>query len=330
MAEVKAKYFTIIAGNYEPQPQLQGFLQKTNGQPQPNAVEIMMTVGIIQIPNYSSVWGKRVLRNPTEAQKQKYGDGGVSLTDPDYKGDIEFLKYGTAGGEAIEVRYLLNSSTLDKQFQDNIQKLKPRDEDAFIELTQGVNDYDYATQATLIQMLKVHGRNSDSISRNPAIDDSDFREYDAGKILIKEKDKIQELNTALNIVFATEAKDGEIAVLATIIGADSGQQTEMLFNALLDKARNDPKEFLRLYTEFKKKTVKLLGDSVEMKLLDITQDGVLSFYENNKKEILLSSIGSEYKGRGMFLYITDNILNPEVFKAVGRLKAQFEKSMQNV
>lgn len=330
MAEKKVKYYTVIAGNHKPQKQLQGFLKKSDGQPAPNAQEVYIAVGVIQVPNYSSVWARRVISNPTPEQELKMKNGSLSITDNEYKGELEFLPYGDERGESVEIRYLPNSSSLDKQYQDTILKLKPRDEDAFIDLGQGTNDFNYDTHGTLIKFLKVHGRNNDSPSRNPDIESFDFVEFSPKKVAFKEREKIVVLNTALNLVLNTEGNDDAIATLANITGYDWKRQPEELFVEMLEDARNEPAKFVGKYQEVKKGILTLLQNSVDIKLLDITQDGVMSFYEKEKKQVLLSDIPSSYKNKGMFSYVIENILDPEVYKAVGRLKNSFETAKNKV
>lgn len=319
----KAKYYTIIAGNHQPQPALQGVLEKTTGLPKGEEIQIMLTVGRIQIPNWSEVWGKRVIEGKDEKDD-------VSVTDKDYRGEIKFLPYGAAGGEAIEVRWLPNSKSLDKQYQDTVLKLKLRDEHVLIDLEQGLNDFDEATQGTLIQMLRVHGRNGDSVSRNPDIREQDYREYNPEKMKTSKAEKLQRLTTAMTMVFETEGKDSKIEIMASIQGLDAAKQSEILFNDLLTKAEKDPVTFLKVYQDYKKRVKELMDNSIELKLLDDGVDGLLSYFVKQKKEVLISNIPATYPGKRMLVYVTDNILDSEIHSAIGKLKSAYELAMKKV
>lgn len=327
MADLKKRYYTVIAGNHKPQPQLLGFLKKGDGQPKPGAIEIQIAVGKIQIPNFSNVWARRIIENPSPAQSEKMKNGSLAVTDSEYRGALEFLNYGEPGGEAIDVRFLRNAKTLDKQYQEVVLKLKLQDEDVMIDLDQGLNDFDEAVAPYLVQMLKVHGRNGDSKSRNPDIHDCDFTEYSANKIKKSEVDKMAVLQTALNLVFGTDGNDDKISVLAAIMGEDSAMQPDVLFSTMVVNAKEKPDEFIGKYNRFKKEVGELLNDSVELEILDISQDGVLSYISNAKKDVLLDKIESAYKGKAMLNYVLNSLLDPTVYQAILKLKKSFNEVM---
>src|SRR5688572_14569540 len=112
------KFFTVIAGRKEPATELQGTLNKRTGMPDMNAQKVSVTTKAVLILNYSRVWGQRVY----EGENPK-GKKVSSINDPNYKGKIKFLPFGDSNGEMIETRWLPNSSSLDKQYQTNVQKL---------------------------------------------------------------------------------------------------------------------------------------------------------------------------------------------------------------
>lgn len=315
-----------MAGRKEPQKVQQGQLNKLSGMPDGNVQDIEIAVGQVMIPNYSLVWGKRVLPSNTAPK----GGGKVSITDPAYRGEIKFLSWGEEGGEGIEVRHLSSSSTLDKQYQEQILKLKPNDEEGFIFLNQGLNDFEPATDSTMIQMLKIHSRNADSKSRNPDILEYDFIEYNPEKRYNKAKDESFILNTALNLVFGVEGNDDNVKVLAIIMGLDEKKQTAVLLEQLLESAKTNTVEFVNKYQNFKAEVNVKLNDAVEAGILDISQDSVLSTYIDGRKEVLLENIEASYKGKNMLRYVTDNILELHVFEAADKVVQALKKQLETV
>lgn len=322
----KKTYYTVIAGNHKPQKQLLGFLKK-DGNPKPEAQEIFTTVNKIQIPNYSVVWGKRVIKNPTEQQAKRIKNGSIAHSDPDYRGEIEYMVYGAEGGEAIEIRYLPNTKSHDKLYQDVVLKLKPREEDAVIEFDQGLNEYDYTVLGGFIEYLKVQARNGDSKSKNPDIIDYDFVEFSMAKKAKSEKEALGELQTALNLAFSTEGNDEQIAILGDIMGFDAQKLPELLFDDIMMFAKEEPKKFIGKLLKFKTDILELCENSTTLGLLDIGVEGMLSYFKNEKKVILVDKIESSYKGKQMFRYLTENILNPDIYKSVAELKAAYEKQI---
>ena len=66
------------------------------------------------------------------------------------------------------------SSSLDFAYQQTIQKIDTKVEDGhdYIYLTPGENKFDEDKDKNLVQMLKVHPQNRESVSKNP--DSSNF------------------------------------------------------------------------------------------------------------------------------------------------------------
>lgn len=319
-----------MAGRSEPKIVQQGYLNKTTGLPQVDVASIAMTVGTIMIPNYSQIWGRRVLGKnvtPTGAQK----DGKINVTDPNYKGQIEDLEWGDERGEVIEIRHLATSMSIDKQYQDQVLKLKPSDEEGFIYLLQGLNDFDPDTQKSLIQVLKIHTRNGDSKSRKPGLNEYDFINYDKSKIYSKEKDEFMLLSSATTILLPIEHSPDKIAILYEIVGVgDKKQQAEVKFREMVTMAKNETKVFVDRVQNFKTVVAKTLSDALEAEIVDVSIDGTIAAYINGKKEAAVDDVPKEYRGKGMLKYIADFILDEPVWNAYLSIKKSLEDKLNNV
>lgn len=312
------KYFTIIAGRKEPAKVLQGTLNKTTGLPDPNAQKVAVVVGQILIPNYSRVWAKRIISNPPAGVKK---NDYISVSHKDYRGEIEFLEYGEPGGEEIDIRFLPNSGSLDKLYQDTVQKLLVQQEDAVIMLMQGVNNFDPKTQSMKIQMLKHHGLNRDNKSRNPLNIDWDFFEYNSAS---HRADKVKALEVqALANEYVINAKNDnkKLQILAEIFRIDTMTQNEDIVDMLADKAKDNPALFIKTITDYQHAMTILLSDGVKDGMIKITKEGRLSVVTENGEERIIDGIEGEGRDKIAWL-VSKALVDPSIFASLKEVDKQ--------
>lgn len=313
------KFYTIIAGRKEPAQVEYGTLNKATGLPNTNTVKGSVALGKILVLNYSAVWGKRVAE-PSDPKVKIPEDSKVAVTDPHYKGKVEFMKWGAAGGEVIEVRFLPHSNSLDKQYQDAVQKLRVDDErDIYIKLEQGLNDFDYKTQSLLIQMLKIHSFNNDSESRNPSVQDFDYAEYSATSRTKKKETIILARGEAEATLFGARDIEGGLSVLANAFGMEARLQDEVIFERLLDKTQAEPVEFLDTIANYGNGVFLTLKDAIDAELIHVA-NGKLKLAGSNGKDTDILSVEAEEE-KAILLELVNRALNPEVFQAIATVQA---------
>lgn len=321
------KFFTVIAGRKEPATALQGQLDKKSGMPTANVNKVSLPVGRILVINYSRVWGRRVIepQTSTTGKSTTVSPQSVAVTDPKYRGRIEFLEYGQEGGEMIEIRYLRNSSSLDKQYQEVVQKIKPTDEDAFIILQQGMNDFNETTDALLIQMLKHHSLMHGSISRDTTMTDYDMVVYDAEQ---RNKSRIQKVNirnTAEGYVLDAANNKGKTFILASLFNIDTQTQDDIIIEKLLDRATEFPERFVEVINQYQKKAHILLQDADDAGVIDIEPQGAIQIVDlKGGKDILIRN--AEGRGVEKIKFVVGNsITDAETFIALTKLEETFKE-----
>ena len=128
----RGKKFVIAVGRTRIESGISGELNKQTELPI-KQTEVMIPVGGYAIPTRTVAWGRRVIDGKPRANKNT-----ISPTDMDYKGEVEFMKWGAQGGEQIVIQYLPTSNSLDRVYQEKRLNLTPSDEDSSIMLEQGI------------------------------------------------------------------------------------------------------------------------------------------------------------------------------------------------
>jgi hypothetical protein len=290
------KYYSILVGGKKPQEVEVGFLDKNTGLPKGKTDKATIAIGSVSIPNYSSVWAKL---------EEKQG----KLT-----GEIEFLTWGAAGGSATEIRYLPNCKSLSKQYQEQVAKLNPGENDMEIILKIGVNDFNRDTQGGLIKMLEHHSLNSDNSSRDPLNENIIFSNHDPKSRVAKKTTEISERNTATGIVLLAKEDAQTLLVLAEIFGLDPKRQSGDLEEELLTRADEKSKTFNLVLSNAKSKARQLLDKAASYNLLDAkTAQGEIHYTDGSKREKLFVGIDEEAKDK--FAFVVDSYLSPATFNA---------------
>lgn len=316
------KFYTIQVGGPVPADVLYGFLNKDTMQPdlEVNTVIGKIQLGGVSMPNYSKVWGARELK-----------DGKAT-------GKLIFLKWGSSNApkgyenpSVIEVRYLPNSNSLDKQYQDLVQKIKIQDEDTEIHLILGINKFDYKDKGMLIEMLKIHTFNADSPCRDPNNTNVQYLEYNPSDRI---KSKSRSINTrrlaeeyVMNCEGAEEGTFDEklLANLAHVFELNAQDTNEILYNTLLDKASENPEHFI-LVLQTKRDTAKReLILAQEHGFVDFETEGEINLRDGSKKINLVKEMGTELTAEDKINLLVQNFTLPEYYESICRIQAKVKE-----
>ncbi len=330
------EYYNIYVGARRPATALMGFLEKGSGQTitKGEVTEVPLEVGAHGFPNYSKVWGKRVILG--EDKKPVNGQGIVSLEDTRYKGDIQFLKYGEAGGYFIEVRYLDTCSTLDMQFQINRLKLTVKgDEDKwYIKLPPGENRINPVEKPMFVEFLKVHHCNRSSRSKSPnatlvVYEEIGEETMDMTGIKVRESK-----GDAIFVVKNASLKVGQIKNLLKVIGEipegvgkpiDGRASEQEIYNLILELADINPQFLLDRIENFKRGISDLFIKATSFNIMDLTKHGQIALEVAGKKEILLDKVPGNGNQEKILQWLFENYLNEDNFAALARLKDVCDK-----
>lgn len=302
-------------------------------KPESEVAERVIPVGKHLLINNYRAWGRRVVDG--KPVKNEAGDElHLEFNDPKYRGDVEFLKWGDSRGFGIECRFLMQSNSLDVEYQDNVQKIKI-DKDkgpAQIELDAGRNEFDPRTKALFIKYLQHHPQNRDSTSKNPnpEIKGHVFLEVtdemvDKGTIQI-----IESALTAGTIVKKMSAKPAMYKNLFEIMGRrEEFEGVTTLSNdtdkyrVLLKFSQNNAKDFLSLIDGFKEEISDLFRKAESFNALDITKNGFIGIEVGGKKEMIFNGLSA--KGEKMLEYVISNYADEDIYPGIQLLKMAVSK-----
>jgi len=289
--------------------------------------------GNVIFPNPIMGWGRRLIRNSKgEIITPKES---IDVTNREYHGDIDWLKWGDHNGHAIEARYIRNSTSLDYQYQVTRQGLKSKDvdeENNYLIYPSGLKEFNYDTEELLIQHLKIHQNNESSEYRNPdsafpvsmfrevksfnvqdvQVKEIDFR-FDAGK-LIREANSFEKLKVLKSVL---ERSRSEIVY-------DETKEND-LYETLILYAESSPKQVINTVRDFKADVSKLIELGRAYNAFDCTLNGTI-WMTNPSKELLIEDVDA--KGDDMLQWLFDNCLEPRVFNAIEKLNLYSQKFKQ--
>lgn len=324
------KYYTVEAGRKEPVKVLSGTLNKESGQPNSDTQVVGLAVGKILLPNHSFVWGRRIIESDdTKKSDNKTQARSVAVTDPKYKGKIEFLPWNDDKGEQIAIRYIRKSSSLDAQYQDLVEKLKPADDEAFIELENGLNHFDEKQNPLLVEMIKRHTLNISNTSRDPNNYEFAYKEYSPTERTKAKEAMIVDRSSATDIVIESKGSSSRIQTLGLIFRLDSMMPDDMLYETLLDKAENNPVEFMSTIQSVKASVFVAFRDAEEAGLIDLKVKDKIHYNPDGKRAILLNEVEADEEDK--IKWVTENILESAVYQAYTTLKAalkQYQTQLQ--
>lgn len=309
------KYYSVIVPVRHIAPAYEGKLNNDTGLPEGELAKVHPELGWIHLSNYSKVWGKR-----------------VKGADKKPNGKIEFLKWGTEGGEAIDLRYLPNSTSIDKQYQINVEKLVipnevgPQGEVMDLRLRMGVNDFDVSEDPALVEMLKNHSMNSDAIGRNPRLAHlfSTYNESANNKVTLEERRRRKD---ASDLAFdARENK--QLIVLAHIFGLDAKSLDADIHDQLMDMAdgQNTYKSFISQIEDFKANAERNLSEAVEAGIIRNQEGSEVTIIKGSQAKPLLKDVMQE--GDSIVNFFVANILNEDYYNAYKEVEMSLEKAKQ--
>lgn len=319
------KYYSLVAGRKEPVKVLQGSLNKKSLTPNPDAEEILVEVGTIIIPNHSRVWARRVYADATRTLKEGQP---LDVKSPGYSGKLEFLKWGDPKGYVVDIRYLPNSQSLDKQYQQEVQKLWWEDEWATLKLSNGRNDIDEIESPLYAEMLKHHTLNIESPSRDPENTDWEYRPYASKAKNTAMAQKITERNHATNLVMQMEDRPSELMVAALLFEIDSKAPDGVLFTELLNIAETQTARFITVVNDRKKAVQELFNKALQLQVISIDKPKVITYYAGGKNELLLEV--PEGEGTGMLIWVEQEVFNRDVYDAVTKLEKAHNDYVANL
>lgn len=329
-----AEGYVIVVGRERPEKVITAAWDKQTQQPIGDQFETFKSVGSHLLINQIQVWGRRVARDKEGKLVKR---ARVEVTDTDYKGDIEFLKWGDEKGYMVTTRYLAQSNSLDMAYQDQIQKIKidaqnPRDiSDSHIELVSGENKFDYKSQNLLITHLKVHPMNRMSESKNPK--PSIMGEVYYEKVSMKSDSLIAQLESGLDAAFIVKSASKDMKAVRNLFEIMGTQEffgeTDALsidndiYTILLAFAQSHPDIFFTHVNSFKKQVSDDFEKAKVFDIVDLTKDGVISISKGGKKEPLIE--GTKGKGEDMIVWALENYYLTEVYEKLKYLHSEVDK-----
>lgn len=311
------KFYTIVVGGAAPVDVLYGTLNKDSMQPDENTVKGKIQLGIVGIPNYSNVWGLRL----------------IDKTSKKPTGQILFLPWGTEkdqDGESagvIEIRYLPNSQSLDKAYQTLNQKLVLKDDSPHseISLQLGVNKFDYAADKMKIEMLKHHTFNSDNKSRDPNNINIQFMEYNPSDKIKNKTNIIQTRRLAEEYVMNCEHDEKALACLADVFELNPKDTDEMLYNQLLDKATESPAHFILVLQTKRDYAKTALITAHENGFVDFNEPKQVLLRDGNKKVILIDDMDLFDSVEEKITHLTKNYVLPEYYTSIRTIEKKVKE-----
>jgi hypothetical protein len=316
--------YHIVVGGTRPKTIKVGTVLKNTGSTIINEKgETLAKRGEVIFPNKCKIWAARTIGG-------KIPENMVDITDASYKGQIQGLKWGDPKGTLIEVRYIKGLPSLDVLYQEvklgfKVDESKESSAEAFfLQLPNGENDFNETTDALLIQHLKWHSYNLQSVSKDPSFFTTMFYEksfeqeetmnsliidykFEAGKILREAVEGAESIEKCKNLFRIVQS-----------ITDEEPEETKM-YSYLKIIADKKPSEFLKAIDDYK---VKISDTYEKVKIFEVADwsvDGILaaSDKKGKKKEVILSDMPT--KGEGIFDYMIANFTEPKVFEASYKL-----------
>lgn len=321
--------YAILVGHERPPVITGGFLEKGSGQTIVNKEQLFANKrGDVGIPNRSESWGVRLING--EVPRDQNGNvRKISVTDPDYKGEVKWLKRGDKDGSMIITRYLKGYQSIDQMYQDIVLNAKnninENDESAadafYVRLPTGLNVFKTEeTDPYLIEFLKVQDYNGSSVSKSDQIINWLFVERNDEQIEAESSKAIDDKLEVLKLIHeaSLDNTNNKLRTLFKIVGnlvtgaVDDGN----LFATLQRAGDAEPVKFYSLVTEYKKKVSNTFEKAKSYGVLDLTKDGTIVAGQS-KKEIIGQGIPG--KGEKMLTWVFENFLDEKANEVIYQL-----------
>lgn len=291
------------------------------------ATPVTIKAGTWGIPNGTQAWGRRLDKDG----KAPSGDKILRTEDDNYRGQIEWLKWGDKRGTMIRARYIPGYSTLDKDYQDT--KLGVKVVDGFLDdgesismitFPHGYNEFDEDEKPALVQMLRIHHQNPKSVFCNP--DNESLPMY----FEVEDTDNTDEKSSLIDtkgqcllLVSAASNKPENIRALFEIVKDAnkvinvSKEDVGEVYKFLQAFADEEPKTFSSKVNLYKTKVSSVIEKAKAYNIFDLTKDGFIAAGVN-KKEIILEDVPG--KGDKMLEWAFDHCLEPVVYDGINKLQ----------
>lgn len=292
-------------------------------------VNMLAFGGDQSIPNRSVVWGRRI-------KKGKEDDPTiVAVTDPQYYGDVEFLKYGAEGGYPITIRYMESSPSLDYDYQitrlamPKFSSEEARDFD-YLTLHMGVEEVDTNVNKNYATFLKVTHMNEDSPCRMPSAKGACLRDVvDMDGSTSKTKEYDQRFEAGLLV--RTADSYPKVRVLIEIVNKgnelsfDEGDHNSM-FDALKICAEEQPDLIMEQVRQYKQRLSETIEKCKAFDALDLSKGGsVVIGNQATGKQVILDNVPNKPKNEAMITYMMENCLIPDVYEAFEKMETLNQK-----
>lgn len=323
-----SEVYKIRVGNpNRPDTIMVGRLEKKSGQSTTTGPisTVPNSRGTVSLPNRTEAWGVRLIDGAIPK------GGPVSVTDPKYKGEVKWLKWGDPEGNMIIARYLRGYNTLDQHFQDErlgaARKIQEENESSieafFLFLENGENHLHTAeTDPALIQMYRIHYLNGSSISKNPMADSPRFSEIEEKEEEAKQDQSLNAKGKAFALVMtAADDKGGMLRNFYYMVkgsGEESVKEGKE-FTYLQKLADTDPERLVAAYEQGRVNASNLFEKMKSFDVLDLTVDGTIAAKNGTKKEIIATDVPG--KGEEMLVWVIDNFLTDEATEIFIKLKS---------
>lgn len=307
---------------------ISGFLERgRNDILAGKSTPVTIKAGTWGIPNGTQAWGRRLDKDG----KIPGGDKIFRIEDDNYRGIIEWLKWGDKRGTMIRARYIPGYVTLDKDYQDT--KLGVKIVDGFLDdgesvslitMPHGYSEYDEDEKPALIQMFKIHHQNPKSISCNPDNESLPmFFEVEDTDNVDEKSSLIETKGQCLLLVSAASSKPENIRALFEIVkDANKGinvvkEDVGEVYKFLQAFADEEPRNFSNKVNGYKTKVSAIIEKAKAYDIFDVTKDGFIAAGVN-KKEIILGDVPA--KGDKMLEWAFDHCLEPAVYDGIAKLQ----------
>lgn len=324
--------YVINVGRERPEEVIVAHVKK-NGEPVPDSkMTRYVQVGKHLIGNQCRVWGKRIITD--DAGKDK-GVKNVEITTPGYTGKIKTLPWNDPDGHALSLRYLENSRSLDVDYQNLVQKITvdPVKGGAQLELNAGENKFDKNADALLIDFLKAHPQNRDSISKNPNPEIKGFSFYEKTDDMM-DKQSITEMEAIADAGFFVKQLSAKPSYVNNVFnlmvegGVDFGNTNHLStdgqrYQDLLRFASTQGVNFMAILVQYRAALSESFVKADSFNVIDFTKDGVIALTIDSKKEVVFKDIPE--KGEKMQKYIFDRFYEDEIFEGIQNFKLKIQK-----
>lgn len=324
----EGKYKLLFGGSTEEEV-LIGSLEKGNAVIKGKAIKGKFKKGNCVFANKTQAWGRRGIKSAEG--KVSFPAQRMEVSNKDYAGHIEWLPWGDEKGYMIEARYEPSCGTLDYQFQTTrlgLPTLANDLEHNYLEFPSGHQEFDIESNPVLVEFLKIHHINEDSLSKNPNSEHpltlyKEVKEFNTKEFAAREADHSFD---AMKIV--KEANSFEkLKVLKIILSrvteiTYNTAEENSLYDSLLLYSSRQSEKFISCMDQYKVEVSKLIELAKAYNAFDTTVNGTLVVLKP-EKNILLDGIDA--KGEDMLTYLFENRLEPNVFEAIEKLNLYSQK-----